>query len=53
MFKVSGFGLEDGFFDVGGDLFLVVVVVEWIKKELDCEFSVIELFEYFIICVVS
>ncbi|PRR99354.1 non-ribosomal peptide synthetase [Bacillus atrophaeus] len=44
--KVSGFGAEDGFFDVGGDSLLAVTAAERIKKELDCEFSVTELFEY-------
>ncbi|MCY8131998.1 AMP-binding protein, partial [Bacillus spizizenii] len=44
--KVSGFGPEDGFFDAGGDSLLAVAVAERIKKELDCEFSVTELFEY-------
>lgn len=46
MLKVSGFGPEDGFFDVGGDSLLAVSVAERIEKEFDCEFSVTELFEY-------
>ncbi|CAM2145834.1 Polyketide synthase PksN [Paraburkholderia tropica] len=46
MLKVSGFGPEDGFFDVGGDSLLAVAVAERIQKEFDCEFSVTELFEY-------
>ncbi|WP_368733382.1 acyl carrier protein, partial [Acinetobacter baumannii] len=46
MLKVSGFGPEDGFFDVGGDSLLAVTVAERIQKEFDCEFSVTELFEY-------
>ncbi|MEC0624075.1 amino acid adenylation domain-containing protein [Bacillus spizizenii] len=51
--KVSGFGPEDGFFDAGGDSLLAVAVAERIKKELDCEFSVTELFEYSTIRAVS
>lgn len=44
---------EDGFFDVGGDLFLVVIVVDCIKYELICEFFVIDLFEYLMIKNIS
>lgn len=51
--KVSGFGTEDGFFDAGGDSLLAVAVAERIKKELDCEFSVTELFEYSTIRAIS
>lgn len=51
--KVSGFEPEDGFFDAGGDSLLAVAVAERIKKELDCEFSVTELFEYSTIRAVS
>ena len=39
-------GLEEGFFDVGGDSFLAVAVAHRIKEDLNCDFSVTELFQY-------
>ncbi|TCS93648.1 non-ribosomal peptide synthetase [Hazenella coriacea] len=44
--EIGNIGMEDRFFDVGGDSVLAVSVVERIKKELSFELSVTELFEY-------
>ncbi|TCS93645.1 non-ribosomal peptide synthetase [Hazenella coriacea] len=53
LLQVDDVGVEDGFFDVGGDSLLAVVVAERIKKELHCDFSVTELFEYATIKAIS
>jgi polyketide synthase PksN len=39
-------GVEDGFFDVGGDSFLAVTVAQRIKDSFECDFNVTELFQY-------
>ncbi|GAF07319.1 long-chain-fatty-acid-CoA ligase [Paenibacillus pini JCM 16418] len=44
--QVGGMGNRDGFFDVGGDSLLAVAVAERIRKELACEFTAMDLFEY-------
>ncbi|GAF07307.1 long-chain-fatty-acid-CoA ligase [Paenibacillus pini JCM 16418] len=44
--QVGGMGNRDGFFDVGGDSLLAVTVAERIRKELACEFTAMDLFEY-------
>ncbi|QBG56188.1 non-ribosomal peptide synthetase [Bacillus amyloliquefaciens] len=44
--KSSDIELDDRFFDAGGDSLLAVTVTDRITQELDCEFSVTELFEY-------
>ncbi|WP_316205876.1 amino acid adenylation domain-containing protein, partial [Bradyrhizobium sp. SZCCHNS1012] len=39
-------GLEDGFFDVGGDSLLALTVADRIAQTFDCEFDVTGLFKY-------
>ena len=39
-------GLEEGFFDVGGDSFLAVMAAGRINEDFNCSFSVTELFQY-------
>ncbi len=43
---VSDIGVEDGFFEVGGDSILAVTVVNRINKFLDCDIKMATLFEY-------
>ncbi|MGG1258174.1 beta-ketoacyl synthase N-terminal-like domain-containing protein, partial [Bacillus velezensis] len=44
--KSKDIELDDRFFDAGGDSLLAVTVTDRMTQELDCEFSVTELFEY-------
>lgn len=44
--KVDDIGIEDGFFVVGGDSYLALVVTESIKRNLQCDISVTDLFKY-------
>ncbi|MDU0812757.1 non-ribosomal peptide synthetase [Bacillus siamensis] len=44
--KSSDIALDDRFFDAGGDSLLAVTVTDRMSQELDCDFSVTELFEY-------
>ncbi|WP_139492062.1 non-ribosomal peptide synthetase [Brevibacillus dissolubilis] len=46
LLSVNEIGMEDGFFDVGGDSLLAVAAADRIKQELSCDFGVTELFEY-------
>ena len=39
-------GINDGFFDVGGDSVLAITVAHRIRHELDCDFSVTALFKH-------
>ncbi|WP_316173153.1 non-ribosomal peptide synthetase, partial [Bradyrhizobium sp. SZCCHNRI2049] len=43
---IERIGLEDGFFDVGGDSFLALQLSQRIANGFDCEFSVTDLFKY-------
>ena len=44
--NVDELSTDDGFFAVGGDSILAVIVAERIKKNLECNFSVTLLFKY-------
>ncbi|MGS0763567.1 amino acid adenylation domain-containing protein [Syntrophomonas curvata] len=44
--QVNDIDMEAGFFDVGGDSLLAVAAAARIKKELDCDFSVTDLFKH-------
>lgn len=43
---IEGIGLDDGFFDVGGDSLLAISVAEKIKKTFSYDFNVTDLFTY-------
>ncbi|MBT2575227.1 amino acid adenylation domain-containing protein [Bacillus sp. ISL-51] len=53
LLNTTGIRTEDGFFDVGGDSLLAVAAAERIKQELECEFTVTDLFEHSTILAIS
>jgi len=44
--NINAVSIEDGFFDVGGDSLLAIIVADRIKKNLECDFNVTKLFQY-------
>ena len=53
LLNTAGIKTEDGFFDVGGDSLLAVAAAERIKQELECDFTVTDLFEHSTIQAIS
>ena len=43
---IDDIGMDDGFFEIGGDSVLAIAVAERIRRELNCDFDVTKLFQY-------
>ena len=46
LLNIEDIGVEDNFFDIGGHSFMLLELNERLQKVLDCNFEMVDLFQY-------